>query len=130
MFQFPFRVCIEREAETIGYGAERVDGVLPLRASNAQRLSVLRDPSGLMRFRIGAQAQGFTGAEPGQPLNERLPSEHGGVLATGKEYCCQFMELIRIVRHGFAAVADLRRGMIKRPICHWVGFHHLAAGAP
>ena len=130
MFQFPFRVCIKGKAEAIGYGAERVHRVLFLRASDAQRLSILRDPSRLMRLRIGAQAEGFTSAESGQPLDERLPSEHGGVLATGKEYCCQFMELIRIVRHGFAAVADLRRGMIKRPICHWVGFHHLAAGGP
>ena len=63
MFQFPFRVCIEGKTEAIGYGAERVHRVLPLRASNAQRLSILRDPSRLMRFRIGAQAEGFTGAD-------------------------------------------------------------------
>ena len=32
--------------------------------------------------------------------------------------------------HRFAAVADLRGGMVKWPICDWVGFHELAARGP
>ncbi len=130
MYRFPFGVGIKDQAEAIGYGAERVYRVLPLGALDAQRLSILRYPSRLMRFCIGAQMKGFTRAEARQPFDESLPSEHGGVLATSKEYCGHFMELIRIVGHGFAAVADLRRGMVKRPICHRVGFHQLAAGGP
>ncbi len=79
---------------------------------------------------VMSSVNGFIRAEAGQPFDECLPSEHGGVLATSKEYRCHFMELIRVVGHGFAAVADLRGGMVKRPIWHRVGFHQLAASGP
>ena len=43
MFLFPFRVCVEDKPETVRYGAERVNQVLPLRAPDAYCSNVEAD---------------------------------------------------------------------------------------
>jgi len=115
-----------RPSVTVQNGFHRV---LPLRASDAQRLSILRDPSRLMRFCIGAQAEASQVRSPVSPsMSVCHPSTRSS--CDGQRIRLPVYEVHPNCEASFRGSADLRGGMVKWPICDWIGFHDLAAGGP